>query len=208
MRQIDPAAQQLLDRLVATHQALFSFSAQVKVEAVSDKGREVATATILYQKPNKARVEVTRGSGDKVLSVCDGVNRLYAASATKKKQKAESGEKALVETLSQANLFIAPVFLLLCSRAAPVRSPLPGTVKTLGFGTPLIMDGVSVEVIAADVATKDGEARITLTIGKDDRLLRRLMVQTSYQKENFTLAETYTNIQANPKVDKKAFVVS
>ncbi|WP_309716105.1 DUF2092 domain-containing protein [Armatimonas sp.] len=208
MRQTDPTAQQLLNQMVAAHQALFAFSAQVKVEAVSDKSREVATATILYQKPNKARVEVTRSSGDKVLSVCDGINRLYMASITKKKQKAESGEKALVETLSQANLFIAPVFLYLSSRAAPVRGLLPGTVKTMGFGTPLTMDGVAVEVVAADVATKDGEARITFTIGKDDRLLRRLMVQTSYQKENFTLAETYTNIQANPKVDKKSFVVS
>ena len=208
MRQVDPAARQLLlDRLVAAHQALFTYSAQVKVEAVSDKRRESATASVVYQKPGKARVDVRRGDGSSALVVCDGASRLFSANVIRKKAKAEAGEKALLETLSQAELFVTPAFLFLVSRNAPVRSLLPGALKVLGFGTPTTLDGVTVEVVAADVATKDGEARLTFSIGKEDHLLRRLLVQTNYQSENYTLAETYTDVKANPKLDKKAFAL-
>ena len=209
MRQnVDPAARQFLDQMVAAHQALFSYSAQVKVEAINEKQRETATATLVYQKANKCRVEVSRSNGSKVLSVCDGTNRLFTAPGSRRKVKAEPGEKALIESLSQANLLIAPVFLYLTSRLAPVKALLPGMAKTLGFGTPTSLDGVAVEVVAVDVATKDGEARLTFTIGKDDRLLRRLLVQTSFQGDVFTLGETYTSVKGNPKVDPKSFVLT
>ena len=141
MRQVDPAARQLLDRLVAAHQALFTYSAQVKVEAVSDKRRESATASIAYQKPGKARVDVRRGDGTSALLVCDGASRLFSANVIRKKTKAEVGEKALLETLSQAEFFVTPTFLFLVSRSAPVRSLLPGALKVLGFGFTLTAFG-------------------------------------------------------------------
>ncbi len=207
MKQTDPAAQQLLDQLVAAHQALFAYSAQVKVEAVSDKRRESATASLVYQKPGKVRLELKRTGGGSSLLVCDGANRLITANVLRKKSKAEPGEKALLETLSLAELFVTPTFLFLVSRNAPVRSLLPGTIKVLGFGTPTTLNGVAVEMVAADITTKEGEARLTFSIGKEDHLLRRLLVQTSYQSENYTLAETYTDVKANPKLDKKAFAL-
>ena len=206
MRQLDPAARRVLEEMTTTHQALFSFSAQLKVEAISDSRHETATASLVYMKPNKARVSVRRSDGTSALSVCDGSNRFYIAAKTRKKVKTDAGEKGLLETLSEANLFIAPVFFYLTSRSAPVRTILPGTAKVLGFGTPLTLDGVAVEVIAADVETPQGRARLIFSLGKEDRLLRRLEVNTSYQKQNLSLVETYTEVKSNPKLDKRAFL--
>lgn len=207
MRQIDRGAQQAIDQLVAAHQALFSYSAQVRAEAIGDSKRETATATVSYQKPNRARVEVKRVSGPSQLSVSDGTNRLVEGGGSRRKGKAEAGEKAVITTLSQANFFISPVFLYLTSRAAPIPSLLPGPPKVLGYGNPIILDGVAVEVVIADVQTKDGIVRLTFSIGKDDHLLRRLMIQTDFQSDNLTLAETYTQVKANPPLEKKRFTL-
>ena len=208
MRQVDPSAGMLLDRLVAAHQALFSFSADVKVEAVSDARNETTQASIVYMKPNKARVELKLAQGARIVSVCDGTTRLYSDGKKHQKLKAESGEKAIIETLSQTGLLIAPVFLYLTSRSAPVRTILPGATKVLGFTTPTTLDGVLVDVVAADIETKDGKGRLVFSIGKDDRLLRRLEINTSNQRQSLSLVESYTNVKANPKLDKKAFLLA
>lgn len=208
MRQIDPGAQQVLDQLEAAHHALFSFSAQVRAEAIGEKRRETATATVAYQKPSRARVEVKRLGGGSQLSVCDGTNRLTEGSGPRKKVKAESGEKALVSTLSDAGFFIAPVFLYLTSRGAPIPRLLPGAAKVIAFGNPTTLDGVSVEVVIAEVVAKQGSVRLTFSIGKEDRLLRRLMIQTNFQADNLTLSETYTSVKANPTLDKKLFTLA
>ena len=136
--------------LVAAHQALFSFSADVKVEAVSDARNETTLASVVYMKPNKARVELKLAQGARIVSVCDGTTRLYSDGKKHQKVKAESGEKAIIETLSQTGLLIAPVFLYLTSRASPVRTLLPGATKVLGFTTPTTLDGVLVDVVAAE----------------------------------------------------------
>lgn len=205
MRQIDPGAQQVLNQLEAAHHALFSFSAQVRAEAIGEKRRETATATVLYQKPSRARIEVKRVGGGSQRCVCDGVSRLTEGSGSRKKIKAEGGEKALLSTLSDASFFIAPVFLYLISRGAPISRLLPGTAKVIAFGNPTTLDGVPVEVVIAEVQAKQGTVRLTFSIGKDDRLLRRLMIQTDFQADNLTLSETYTSVKANPTLDKKLF---
>jgi outer membrane lipoprotein-sorting protein len=203
---ISPAAQQVLDQLTAAHQALFSYSAQVKVEAISDARNETTTAILVYMKPGKARIEARLPGGKRTtLSVCDGTARLVVAGTTRRRAKAEPGEKALIETLVQANLFIAPVFLYLTSRSAAVRTILPGAAKVLGFGPALVLDGVEVDVVVADVETAEGKARLVFSVGKEDRLLRRLEVNTTYQKQSLSLVETYTEVRANPKLDSKVF---
>jgi hypothetical protein len=205
--QVDRGAQQVLDQLVAAHHALFSFSAQIKTEAITEKRRELSSATLSYQKPGKCRLQVTRPSGKSDLIICDGTTRVAVLSGARRKSKAESGEKALVETLTQASFFISPVFAYVTSRSSPVRSLLPGAPKVLGFGNPTTIDKVSVDQVIADIQTKEGLARLQFFLGKDDRLLRRLIIQTEFAQDNLTLSETYTEVKANPNLDKKAFLL-
>lgn len=203
MRQTDPAAQRALDQLVAAHQALFTFSCRLKVEAIGEKRRESSTTTLAYQKPNKIRLEVAREKAPRFLCVSDGTTRRVGSL----KRKAEAGERALVDAIGEAQVLIAPLFLFLVSRSAPTRTLLPGTVKTLGFGNPLVLDGVPTEVVLADVATNSGTARLTLAMGKDDHLLRKLSIDASYKQETLSLVEVYTEVKANPSLNASLFVL-
>lgn len=204
MRQIDPKAQRALDQMRATHQALRSFSCRVRVDAVSEKRRETTTATVAYQKPNRIRVEVQRPQKPSLLFVCDGTNRLGMGA---KRGKAEGGEKALISTLNEASFLIAPAFLYLVSRSAPVSTLLPGTLKVLAFGTPLVLEEVPVVVVSADIATRSGDARLSFTFGRDDSLLRKLSVETTFDKENFSLMELYSEVKAAPTFEKDFFLL-
>lgn len=203
--QLDKGAQQLLDRMIAAHQALFALSVQVKTEAVAERRRETATASVSYQKPGKVRVELKRGDGTSELLICDGINRQLQRPQTRRKTKAEAGEKALVATLTQANFFLAPVFLYLSSRAAPVRSLLPGVPKVLGFGNPTQVEQVPVELVIADIESEQGRARLQFYIGKEDFLLRRLVIQAEQADGGLTLTETYMALKTNPSFEKKTF---
>ena len=204
MRQSDPAAQRALDQMVKAHQALVTFSCRVQVDAVSEKRRETTTATLAYQKPNRIRLEVQSPGKPLVLSVCDGTTRLSAGT---RRGKAEGGEKALTSALIEANLLITPAFLYLVSRSAPVDTLLPGSVKLLALGTPLMLDDVPVIVVVADVATRAGSAHLRFAMGKEDHLLRKLSVETAFAKENLSLMELYSAVKANPSLDKTLFML-
>lgn len=202
--QTDPEARRILDRMVAAHRALVSFSCQLQVDAVSDKRRETTKATLAYQKPGRIWVEVKRTGKPPLLLVSDGTNRLGAG---RQRVKAEGGDAALLATLIEANLLIAPAFLYLLSRSAPVASLLPGAVKLVSLGTPFVLDETPVVVVAADVAARAGAARLTFTVGRDDHLLRKLSVETTFEKENLSLMELYTQVRANPPLDKSLFTL-
>ena len=203
MRQVDPSAQRTLNQMVAAHQALAAFSCKVRVDAVSEKRRETTTASVAYQKPNRIRVEVQRSGKPALLYLSDGVTRLSAGRAT----KLEGGEKGLISALSEASFLIAPAFLYLVSRSAPVSMLLPGSLKLLTFGTALELDEVAVVVVAAEIVTRSGSAHLTVAMGKEDHLLRKLSVETAFENENLSLMELYSSVKANPVLEKSVFVL-
>lgn len=195
---IDPRAQTLLDQLVQTHRALRSYRATVTVEGTDSERREASVASVVWERPGRCRVESKRGNGTSVLSFSDGKKRLYRGS-TNYQGAAEPGERALVATLSDAGLFIAPIFIYLTSTMSPAKSLLPQPVTTLVLGNDTTLDGQKCNVVAAETAAGGKRSRLTLALGRTDHLLRRVTIEASRDGESLSFSELYTSVEANPR---------
>ncbi len=201
---IDPQARALMDQMIAAYKGLKSYSgtAELVSTGVSDAIKQ--KATIAFQRPNQVDVEVTSAQGTAKL-VCDGTTLFVRISEFKTqyiKNAAPTSQTAIagmLQSLGAAGPGLTPL-------VAGVDPLPPGEkLKSLTVGQPETLDGVPVETVIARPEAGLSEVTITLAIGRDDHLLRGLTLTETRNNDTITLAETHTNVKANPALTSFKF---
>lgn len=214
---VDPKAREIFNQMVAAYMGFGKFSVVISstmepltnpppegVEAKSFKSR------ISYQRPDKAEISI-EDKQDTTRTVFDGAN-LFSVKAkdTSKyfKQPVPGGEPI-------------PAAIQLAAAAAGVGTPSPGplmvggfdllkalgpNVKYLNLGQPATIDGTEVETVVIGQGLLQGENKITLSVGKTDHVLRRIVIEGfNGTKPVLKFTESHTEINTAPTFAEKAF---
>ena len=208
----------VLAQMAAAYQSLKSFTGIVTVQAViNGKPAPVSnTISIVFQKPNKAVATVNNGTIDVSQIVADG-NNLYAVSPRDKQylqQPIPPGADAVAVLQREGSMLVGAIV----NPVVVVQSFSDPSLKSLILGDPGVggsagmVDGVAVDTIVGVLAPAPGASEtITLAIGRDDHLLRRVTMDALLPARNDKPAQTYsrtetcTDIQINPTLPASTF---
>lgn len=216
---IDPQAKQLFGEMTAAYQKLGSFSVTITTE-VSDSTdaslptvRNSFTSEVLLRRPDQAMVKV-KGKESETQVVGDG-KFLYGMKTdtpnqfVKEAVPALEGGNGILAAIMFANQLsgegnVGPSPFVLSG--LDLMQGLSEQMKSLSFGPPTTIDGVSAKTIIAVQSAPEGESKLTFVIGETDHLLRQVMFEHSVQgRIAGQMTETYTRLQPGPAVTEQTF---
>jgi len=196
--QMDPKARELMDQMVAAYKALDSYSAIVELAGMGAANLPKQRAIIAFKKPNRVNVQVTTSTGT-VKLVSNGTNLFVQVSDIKAeyvKTAAPSGEMAIAQLLQSVRAS-GPGLTPLVAGASPLEG-MADDLKSVSVGPADTVDGVAVETVVGQLEAGPSKGTITFAIGRDDHLLRRVVLTSITGQRTVTLTETHTSVKANP----------
>ena len=206
--QLSPACRAKLEKAVAAHQALKSFSCQI---TMTSKGiaRPSGSVSLAFLRPTRVRMEIRSSDAGAVpeLMVCDGsfFYRTQPKRRVFEKSPVPVGGDALKAAFLTANPLPLPIFSWLLTEPKPLEKLLSEEivlVKELGEEQ---ANGVVVERFA--FASKPGRGDSVLAFGKVDGLLRRATVTVIRpDKTRVEILENYTKVEVNPTFSENHWV--
>lgn len=216
---IDPQAKQLFGEMTAAYQKLGSFSVTITTE-VSDSTdaslptvRNSFTSEVLLRRPDQATVKI-KGKESETQVVGDG-KFLYGIKNDTPNQfikeavPAMEGGNGILATIMFANQLsgegnIGPSPFVLSG--LDLMQGLSEQMKSLSFGPPTTIDGVSAKTIIAVQSAPEGESKLTFVIGEADHLLRQVTFEHSIQgRVAGQMTETYTRLQPGATTTEQTF---
>lgn len=203
---IDPKSRALLDAMATAYRGLRSLSMDIHVRATSGSREEVQDARLEWQRPDRLALSVGSSPIPRRI-VANGGIRIELTGKRSRRRDGIRPDQAVAEALALSELFIAPIVPHLLTKHDAGERLLPGNIVRLGLGNDERLDQMRVAVVVADVATPGGSARIGFAIGVDDKLLRRLHIQSRRGESTLDLSEHYTNVTVNPVFSDSVFSV-
>ncbi len=212
---IDPKVTALFNQAIAAHQALSALSAVVTVSlaGAGPKANNSQTITLTYQKPDRAKVEISSTAGPVAEFLSDGKTLTLYLIQTKKYQvqPVPAGAQTIPIILEQPRALLPRLLghpeLLSELLAQP---GLTASIVSPAFALPANVAGVSVDTVAVTLPAPDGSAaKFTFDFGKTDHLLRRIVQNTSLtsagKTQAITLTQTVTALSTTPTLSAADF---
>jgi outer membrane lipoprotein-sorting protein/peroxiredoxin len=212
---IDPAARAVLEKMVAAHQGLKSYSATLEFTAKQGERTQARRSVIAFQKPGRVRVVTTdtvTGVVTRVIS--DGADIFLASSAEPKryrKQKAVAGLANIAASIGVGGGGGTGLLPLLTADPKALDRLVPSQTKSLTLGAGETVAGAPVDVVTAVVggvgpdSDKAPQPKITVAVGKEDRLLRRVTIDVTGSGGGLALREVFTDVKADPVLETSRF---
>ena len=200
----DPEARQCMTKMAAVYKAMKSYSGSVVVSGQlsgqpnKPSVKSMTKAVVSLQRPHLAAMYFTHGS-DRNLAVYNGAN-LFATSSRRKNQYVKqptSQGLGIMRVLTRAGM-TGPGLGVLFNH--PDMLEAFASPASLSLGKPTSVAGIPVVTVISK--TQQGQNKMTLTyhIGKDDYLLRRMILVQTISGQMVTMTETHTNIKINPEL--------
>lgn len=216
---IDPQAKQLFGEMTAAYQKLGSFSVTITTEVADSTDaslptvRNSFTSEVLLRRPDQATVKI-KGKESETQAVGDG-KFLYGIKNDTPNQFIKEavppmeGGNGILATIMFANQLsgegnVGPSPFVLSG--LDLMQGLSEQMKSLSFGPPTTIDGVSAKTIIAVQSAPEGESKLTFVIGEADHLLRQVTFEHSVQgRIAGQMTETYTRLQPAPAITEQTF---
>ena len=206
---VDPQAETTLAAMSAAYKALKSYSATVAVTSTGGTKTQNQTVTLSFLRPSRARMETSDETGPLVQSVVNGSGLFLVSLRSKQyvKQAAPPADAAIPAVLSQARGALLPTL----AGSPDFLSRLftqPGVAVTLG--APGAISDVPTETVVMTLASAPGsQVKVTLSVGRDDHLLRQLTesihATQGGQTHTLTHVETVTEQAVDPALAASDF---
>lgn len=202
--QVDPAAREMLSAMTLAYQRLHSFSARVKIEAGSGASLNSSLSTVVYEKPNLAFVYTKSPSGE-FKTVLDG-KTIYVTKPSDAKEYEEmpvgSDTAAIALAIRTGGASVIGLFPFAVSGNDPFAL-IGGHLKSLTTANPDTVNGERVDVVdAVESAPGLKDATMTIAIGQDDHLLRRVGFVSG---DGHAIVETFSDVKVDPKLSPAEF---
>lgn len=199
--QISPPVREALEKCIQAHQALKSFSCQIKT---TSKGiaRPSGSVALAFVRPGRLRMEVKPAEpGERpTLMVCDG-NYFYMTQPKRNvfvKSRVPVGGDALRAAFLTGNPLPLPIFSWLLTEKMPVEKLLSPEIQSVRELPEKLVNGVLCRIFVFKAQPGMGDS--TLAIGKKDSLLRQAsVVVVRRDSPRVEIREDYTNLLVNPK---------
>jgi peroxiredoxin/outer membrane lipoprotein-sorting protein len=210
---VEPQARALVEAMRAAYAKLRTYRGEVSVITTGAPGLPESRATLFYEKPNRIAVTATTREGIE-RAVCDGKN-LFATRAGEPakyvKRAAPTTAQALVGALAEADV-AGPGLAAILSGGDPLAQ-FGASLKSAKVlpDEKRVVDGVPVDVIVAEIARDDGRggtaarATLTLSVGRQDHLLREAAFAQPFGKQTVTITETHTKVSPDAVVPAGTF---
>jgi len=204
---IDPASMRALTQMADAYKALKSFRCQLMTRATLGDKEEVATGTLLLQRPGSIVIR-TESNRTLTIAVNHGSDRMTRTAGATRRMRGEPSAKGLKAGLDASRAFVTPIFPILMTTPDAAGKIIPGTLLRAGQGTPSSLDGVRCDVYAFEARSPYGIARFVLTMGQRDRLLRKLDLSTAGPDGQLSLSETYTKLRVDEPIAASEFTAA
>ena len=204
---IDPASMRALTQMADAYKALKSFRCQLMTRATLGDKEEVATGTLLIQRPGSIVIR-TESNRTLTIAVNHGSDRMTRTAGATRRMRGEPSAKGLKAGLDASRAFVTPIFPILMTMPDAAGKIIPGTLLRAGQGTPSSLDGVRCDVYAFEARSPYGVARFVLTMGQRDRLLRKLDLSTAGPGGQLSLSETYTKLRVDEPIAASEFTAA
>lgn len=201
---LDPEARALLEKMATAHKALTSYSSTLDFQVVQGEQTQSLKADLAYQKPNKIKVKLTQPDGAVVDIIGDG-KFVYSTFSSEKesyiKQEAPSADILFRQVFGRIGTGLLP---LLTAHPDAMKNILPPDTLLLKKEAEGEVGGTAVNMITA-VLGKAPNPTVSFAIGKEDNLLRKVVLTIPGEGGSRTMTEQYTNVKANPELTAVAF---
>jgi len=207
--QIEPQARLLIDRMMAVYKGLKSYSGSMDMIAAAPAGETAPPPqhmAIVIQKPNRVSLKIS-GQDNAVTLVSNGTN-LFAMSTSDKtkylKTPLPSGPRApgFMDFLRISGVDKSALGRLL---EGLDPTPDPRFMKSLSVAKDENVQGVAVDVVAADFEVAPVRGAIVFMIGKEDHLLRKVIVTQTAGGKMGIITETHSDVKVNATPAANAF---
>ena len=199
--EIQPKAQQILDRSLNAYRSLQSYQDTAMKSSIAPAGKQTARQLISWKAPRYLNV-VTMSGKNRLVDNYDGRN--YNFTNIDRDKKLFWSTEPLPETSYGRHVLLQyqPTGLLFTPFLAgvnPFEEPFGIPMASVTLKNATTLDGVKVDTI---VATPKGDPKthFTYLIGQKDHLVRRISMESlTVAGDKYSMSETHTNIKTNVK---------
>lgn len=206
----EAAARALIEQMVQAHKSLNSYSATLELNAPANAAGTTRTvrSTVLLRRPSQARIITTDPDTKAVTTVVLNGQNLFVTSSTDpktyQKMALPAGARALAQAFAPASGATVGLLPLLAS-GMPASQVVPAQATSLSVGPDDTVDGVPVSTVSFALSAGEAKQTMTLAVGKNDHLLRRLTILGNDNGRAVHVTETHTNVKANPQTTAAQF---
>ncbi len=204
--EIDEKANVLFATASASYKALTSFSELIVVTAtVPNEKPSVRRTRVFYQRPSKALVLMSDDEGTSIIAA-DG----KTLSMTVPQVKGKYMQRALPEPVNPVDVAlqrtgsVGPGLDMWLSGEDLLAQVRP-SISSLKMGVAEQLEGTDVESAVLTLKGRSGPVTLTFSFGKNDHLLRRLLMERTAQgpdgkEAKVTIAEAHTEVKPNDTI--------
>jgi outer membrane lipoprotein-sorting protein len=204
---IDPAARDLLNRVLAAYDGLKSISIKVDTTGQSGKDKLDAHLTADVQTPYRIHVKTPKGE-----AVSDGMTLyIYRVNApTYTKEVMPTGgetKKWLISRINNAGLGVQDSAFIDILRGDPFFKDfpeMPGFVSMAIGGTETVDNVTTQKIVFTASKIESGTLTLTLFVGPDN-LLRRITAEGKIDDNTVNVTENHTILSLNPTFAPQTF---